>query len=45
MIISAFVVVMMLKEKYEDNKTLEILCGLNVFINLGTTASYLLALI
>jgi 1,4-dihydroxy-2-naphthoate octaprenyltransferase len=45
MIISAFVVVMMLKEKYEDNKTLEILCGLNIFINLGTTASYLLALV
>lgn len=44
-IISAFVVMMMLKEKYENNKTLEILCGLNIFVNLGTTASYIPAFV
>lgn len=44
-ILSLFIIIMMLKEKYEDMKTLEILAGLNILVNLGTTASYILAFI
>jgi hypothetical protein len=35
----------MSKKKYEDMKILELLAGLNIVINLGTTASYILAFI
>jgi 1,4-dihydroxy-2-naphthoate octaprenyltransferase len=36
---------MMLRGKYEDPKKLEILCGLNIAVNLGTSLSYILAYI
>jgi hypothetical protein len=36
-------VVMMLRGKYEDRKMLEILCALNIAVNLGTSLAYILA--
>ena len=45
LIISLFIVVMMLRGKYEDRKMLEILCGLNIAVNLGTSLAYILAYI
>lgn len=41
--LSAFIVAMMLKSKHQDPKFLEILCGLNIAVNLGTTIAYLYA--
>ena len=43
--ISLFIVVMMLRGKYEDRKMLEKLCGLNIAVNLGTSLAYILAYI
>jgi len=34
---------MVLQKKYENRETLEILCGLNIVVNVGTTISFLLA--
>ena len=34
---------MMIMGKYRNPKILEWLCGLNIAVNLGTTACYLLA--
>jgi 1,4-dihydroxy-2-naphthoate octaprenyltransferase len=45
LIISLFIVVMMLRGKYEDRKMLEILCALNIAVNLGTSLAYILAYI
>lgn len=45
LIISLYLVVMMLRGRHEDKKTLEILCGLNIAVNLGTSLSYILAYI
>ena len=45
LIISLFIIVMMLRVKYEDPKKLEMLCGLNIAVNLGTSLSYILAYI
>jgi len=45
LIISLFVVVMMLRGKYEDKKMLEKLCGLNIAVNLGTSLAYILVYI
>lgn len=45
LIISLLIIVMMLRGKYEDPKMLEILCGLNIAVNLGTSLSYILAYI
>ena len=45
LMIALFIVVAMLRNKYEDKKTLEILCGLNIAVNLGTTLIYMLAYI
>ena len=42
-LLSAVVVYMILKGKHENGSFLEVLCGLNIVINLGTTASFLLA--
>jgi 1,4-dihydroxy-2-naphthoate octaprenyltransferase len=44
-ILSSFIIIMMSKKKYEDMKILAILAGLNIVVNLGTTASYILAFI
>ena len=44
-IISLFIILMMLRHKYEQRKFLEILCGLNIAVNLGTSLSYLMAYI
>lgn len=43
MILSVILVAMVLQKKYENRITLEILCGLNIVVNIGTTLSYLLA--
>ena len=43
MVLSAVIIYMILKKKHEDSSALEILCGLNIAINLGTTGSFLLA--
>ena len=45
LIISLFIVVMMLRGKYEDKKMLEKLCALNIAVNLGTSLVYILAYI
>ncbi len=45
LLISLFVLVMMLRGKYENRKVLEILCGLNIAINLGTCLAFILAYI
>jgi len=45
LIISLFIVVMILRGKHEDRKKLEIFCGLNIAVNLGTSLSYILAYI
>ena len=45
LIISLFIVVMMLRGKYEDRKMLQILCALNIAVNLGTSLTYILAYI
>jgi 1,4-dihydroxy-2-naphthoate octaprenyltransferase len=45
LIISLFIIVMMLRGKYEDKKMMEILCALNIAVNLGTSMAYILAYI
>jgi 1,4-dihydroxy-2-naphthoate polyprenyltransferase len=45
LIISLYIVVLMLCGKYEDRKMLEILCGLNITVNLGTSLTYILTYI
>ena len=45
LIISLFIIVMILRGRNEDKRTLEILCGLNIAVNLGTSLSYILAYI
>jgi 1,4-dihydroxy-2-naphthoate octaprenyltransferase len=42
-VISVVLTVMMLQKMYENPKTLEIMCGLNILVNLGTTTTYILA--
>lgn len=42
LIVSLYIIVMMLRGKYKDKKKLEILCGLNIALNLGTSLSYIL---
>ena len=43
LILSASLVWMVMRKKYEDPRTLEILCGLNIVVNLGTTIAYIFA--
>jgi 1,4-dihydroxy-2-naphthoate octaprenyltransferase len=43
LILSAAIIIMMLIRKHKDPKSLEILCGLNIAVNLGTTLTYILA--
>jgi len=43
MALSAVIILMVLNRKYENKKTLELLCGLNIAINIGTTFSYIVA--
>ncbi|MGP8154851.1 MAG: prenyltransferase [Smithella sp.] len=43
LIVSLYIIVMMLRGEYEDKRKLEILCGLNIALNLGTSLSYILA--
>jgi 1,4-dihydroxy-2-naphthoate polyprenyltransferase len=45
LIISLFIIVMMLRERHEDKRTLEILLALNIAVNLGTSLAYILAYI
>jgi 1,4-dihydroxy-2-naphthoate octaprenyltransferase len=43
LILSAVIIAMILLRKHRNQKTLEILCGLNIAVNLGTTTAYILA--
>lgn len=43
LILSTALITMILLKKHRDQKILEILCGLNIAVNLGTTTTYLLA--
>jgi 1,4-dihydroxy-2-naphthoate octaprenyltransferase len=43
--ISLFIIVMMLSGRQEDKKMMEILCALNIAVNLGTSLAYILAYI
>ena len=45
LIISLFIIAMALRGKHKNGKTLEILCGLNIAVNLGTSISFILAYI
>lgn len=45
LIISLYIIAMIMQKKHEDGKKLEILCGLNIAVNLGTSLSYILAYI
>ena len=44
-IISVYIIAMMPGRKHYDGKKLEILCGLNIAVNLGTSLAYILAYI
>ncbi|MHB8907566.1 MAG: prenyltransferase [Syntrophales bacterium] len=41
--LSAWISLMMARRKYENPLFLELLCGLNIAVNLGTTVAYMLA--
>ena len=43
MALSAWISLMMARGKYENPLLLELLCGLNIAVNLGTTVAYMLA--
>jgi 1,4-dihydroxy-2-naphthoate octaprenyltransferase len=45
LIISLFIIVMILRGRHEDKKMMEILCALNIAVNLGTSLAYILAYI
>ncbi|MBW2595192.1 MAG: prenyltransferase [Deltaproteobacteria bacterium] len=45
MVLSAVIVVAVLNGKHRKHSSLEVLCGLNIAVNLGTTGSYILAFI
>jgi 1,4-dihydroxy-2-naphthoate octaprenyltransferase len=45
LIISLLIIAMALRGKHENSKTLEILCGLTIAVNLGTSLSFILAYI
>jgi 1,4-dihydroxy-2-naphthoate octaprenyltransferase len=45
MTLSAVITTMVLRKGYENRDTLEVLCGLNIVINLGTTLSFVLAFV
>ena len=44
-IISLYIIAMIMQKKHEDGKKLEILCGLNIAVNLGTSLAYILVYI
>ncbi|MCX7966510.1 MAG: hypothetical protein N2596_07795 [Syntrophorhabdaceae bacterium] len=44
-LIKAFLIAMVLLKKYEKRKTLELICGLTLTVNLGTTLAYVLSYI
>jgi 1,4-dihydroxy-2-naphthoate octaprenyltransferase len=43
LIISLIILAMILQGKHKNGKTLEVLCGLNIAVNLGTSLSFILA--
>jgi hypothetical protein len=43
MFLSAGISLMLARKEYENPLVLEILCGLTIAVNLGTTTSYILA--
>ena len=44
-LISIYIIAVIMQEKHEDGKKMEILCGLNIAVNLGTSLSFILAYI
>lgn len=40
-LLSTFIIFMMIRKRYTNKNTLEILCGLNIAVNIGTTSSYI----
>lgn len=44
-VIALFIVCQMMKNRHEDPKRLEILCGLNIVVNLGTPLAFMLSYI
>jgi 1,4-dihydroxy-2-naphthoate polyprenyltransferase len=45
LIISTYIIAAILNKKYENSKSLEIICGLNITVNLGTSLAYILSYI
>jgi 1,4-dihydroxy-2-naphthoate octaprenyltransferase len=45
LLLALIIVVLVLRGRWEDRRTLEKLCGANIMVNLGTTAAYILALV
>jgi len=43
--VSVFLVLMVLTGRWQDRVTLERLCGVNILVNLGTTAAYILGFV
>jgi len=43
--VSVFLMVMILAGRWQDQRTLERLCGLNILVNLGTTTAYILGFV
>jgi 1,4-dihydroxy-2-naphthoate octaprenyltransferase len=41
--VALFIVYQMLKNRHEDPRRLEVLCGLNIAVNIGTSLAYILA--
>jgi 1,4-dihydroxy-2-naphthoate octaprenyltransferase len=43
LIISLYIAALMFRKKYENGQTLELLCGWNIAVNLGTSLAFILA--
>jgi len=43
MVVSGILIFAVIKGNWQQRETLEKLCGMNILVNLGTTASYILA--
>ena len=44
-VVSLILIVMVVKGRWQNRQTLEKLCGMNILVNLGTTASYIIAFV
>jgi 1,4-dihydroxy-2-naphthoate octaprenyltransferase len=43
-LMSVFIVFLLLRKEYTNNKKLELMCGLNILVNLGITLSYIIGI-